>query len=153
MHVTVRFLGDVDPRVVAPLRDGLRAAAAQTSAGLAVVRFARGGSLPRRVRVYWAGIDDVGGTLRRLEIAVTGAIAPLGIPPEAWPYEPHVTLARVRRERGDGTRSFEEQARGTAAGVCPAGELAVRELVLFESELGRDGTRYRALDRFPLAAR
>ncbi len=152
MHVTVRFLGDVDPRVVAPLRDGLRAAADESRGGVALVRFAWGERLPRRVRVYWAGIDDVGGTLRRLEAEVTRVVTPLGVPPEARPFEPHVTLARVRRERGAGTSSLEAQAGAIAPLIWQDAEFAVRELVLFESELGRDGPRYRALDRFPLAA-
>ncbi len=152
MHVTVRFLGDVDPRMVARLRDDLRAAAASVAGGVAIVRFSWGERLPRRIRVYWAGIDDVGGALGRLEAAVTGVVTPLGVPPEARPYRPHVTLARVRRERGARTSSLEAQAGAVAPAIWQGVQFPVRELVVFESELGRDGPRYRALDRFPLAS-
>lgn len=152
MHVTVRFLGDVDPGLVARLRGDLRSAAAPVAGGVAVVRFAWGERLPRRVRVYWAGIDDVGGALGRLEAAVTGVVTPLGVAPEGRPYRPHVTLARVRQERGARTSSLEAQAGSVAPTIWQGVDFPVRELVLFESKLGRDGPRYRALDRFPLAS-
>lgn len=150
MHVTVRFLGSVDPRLAARIRDDLRTAAAAVPAGTALVRFSWGERLPRRIRVYWAGIDDAGGTLGRLETAVTRVLTPLGVPPESRPYRPHVTLARVRRERGARTPSLEAEASAVTAGAWPAVEFAVRELVLFESRLRSDGAEYAAVARFPL---
>jgi 2'-5' RNA ligase len=51
----------------------------------------------RRPRVVWAGIEAEPG-LEILQHRVEQEFAPLGFPPEARAFRPHVTLGRARRE-------------------------------------------------------
>jgi 2'-5' RNA ligase len=101
LHVTLVFLGAVEPGLAAEL--DLRAAgiAAGRRAPELAVRGA--GAFPERgrERVLWAGIDETGPPgLSELQRELAAACAELGFAPEERPWSPHVTLARLRPGAG-----------------------------------------------------
>ena len=139
LHLTMRFLGDVDDAGAARLAAAADAVAQRhqpldmTIGGL--------GAFPnfRRARVVWIGVDQdpkLEWLHHDLEIACEGA----GYEVEGRPFRPHITLARVRAPLPlERARSFARAARRVAfAATAP-----VQSLTLFESTLGPSGGRYR----------
>ena len=96
IHVTLKFLGDVEderePELVAALG---RAAAGARALPLVLEGF---GVFPdlHRPRVIWAGIAPEP-ALEILQHRVEQEFAPLGFPTEARAFRPHVTLGRATR--------------------------------------------------------
>jgi len=92
LHLTVKFLGEIDPARVGPVAEALRAVRADPfslTVGHAVC------NPPRRPRVIWCDVTD-GGESAALARQVDDLVAPLGFPRETRLFRPHVTLARVK---------------------------------------------------------
>jgi 2'-5' RNA ligase len=151
LHVTVRFLGEVD----AAATDAVLAAAGGAASAIPAcdVELRGFGVFPNlhRPRILWAGVDDPARGLSRLESAFSARVAPLGFPPEDQPFVPHVTVARFRDERGRHNRRSGRAATFTIDESAPVhGALRVGAFTVFSSELTPRGARYTALGRFPL---
>lgn len=144
-HLTLKFLGEVEPARLPELGEALSRVAGET----APFRFtaAGTGAFPsvRRPRVIWVGVDRGRDELRELAGRVDGALAELGFPREDRPFTAHLTVGRVRSPRGG--EALVELLSSTA---FPEREVAVEEMVLFQSVLGRGGPVYTALGRYPL---
>src|SRR6476661_2900414 len=97
LHVTLKFLGEQDESLVAPLRDVLEAVV-PTHAAISV-RTTEVGAFPnfRRPRVVWVGMTSER-ALQSLAGDIDRALTPLGIPREARPFQAHLTLGRVKSE-------------------------------------------------------
>ena len=144
LHVTVKFLGQIDEKRVFAVAAAVRDAAAGHRAFTLRVAGLGAFPTPRRPRVIWAGLADAGGSLARLAGSVDAAVAALGVPAETRPFAAHVTLGRVRESRRLPDLA-EALARGTAFG-----ELGVDRVVLMRSELSPKGARYTELAALPL---
>ena len=93
IHITLKFLGEIDKSTCERVREALSALRFEPfEISLAGVR----GNPPPSPRVIWSEVRD-GGGCRRLFALVEEALAPLGIPKERRAYTPHATLARVKR--------------------------------------------------------
>jgi 2'-5' RNA ligase len=140
LHLTLRFLGHVEPVVLA-----------RVSAGLALVRAAPfrlglggvGTFGPRPApRVVWLGITEGLAACAALAAAVERMCREAGLEAESRGFRAHVTLARARDE-GARLPDLPEPPR-----LEP---WTVSELVLFESRLGgQAGPRYLPLDTYRL---
>jgi 2'-5' RNA ligase len=95
LHLTLKFLGDVDDA----REPNLRAALGQVRGGSVSLHIAGFGVFPdyRRPRIVWAGIDP-DPALELLQHRVEQVFAPLGLPTEARVFRPHLTLGRAGRE-------------------------------------------------------
>ncbi len=141
MHLTLRFLGDTSAALIPDLDRAIRAGLAPHSA--MNLRLSGAGAFPndRRPSVVWAGVGGAVATLQRAQAAIEAALGGLGIVPEPKPFRPHLTLGRLRREAnpeqqqrfGDAIRSLQPPA--------PL-EWTIERVVLFRSELQRDGPIY-----------
>jgi 2'-5' RNA ligase len=144
IHLTLRFLGEVDDRLDERAREAWRDVARACSPFR--LRVTGVGRFPDRgrPRVLWVGLEEIGpgeGLARLVDDLERNARAH-GWQPENRPFRPHLTLARGLRgakpdEPPDGAR-------------VPAAEGWVRRVVLFRSRLDRSGARYTALASFPL---
>ena len=142
MHVTLKFLGDVDAARVPALT---RAAEAATRGLPSFTLAVEGtGSFPPRgaPRVLWLGLRDDAGGLSRLQARLEDECERVGFPRETRPFKPHLTLARLRTPQG---------ARELAAAHAaePFGPFAfnVPDLLLIRSQFGPAGSRYAPLSR------
>jgi len=93
LHLTLKFLGDVDDASEPDLRAALGHVAGEARpVSLHVEGF---GVFPhfRRPRIVWAGVEP-DPALELLQHRVEQVFAPLGFPTEARPFRPHVTLGR-----------------------------------------------------------
>lgn len=140
-HVTLRFLGDVEPEIATKLHGELGAGGLGESFELVLNRL---GVFPsaRRARVLWVGSGEEQGPVHELAAAVESRSRRLGFEPESRPFSPHVTLARLRHA--------EDLRQPLASAVIPAIPVAVGEVVLYRSTLGGASARYEIVERFPL---
>lgn len=145
-HVTLKFLGELDPNEIPPVDEAVGALppVPRCRVGLRGV-----GVFPRRgaMRVVWAGLEGEIAVVRRLHENLEGALAPLGFRPDRRPFRPHVTLGRVRGRGGQ--RSLRQRIERHAEHEL--GRWTVRRFVLFESELRPEGPRYEVAATYPLS--
>jgi 2'-5' RNA ligase len=138
MHLTLRFLGDTPLDRLPAIRQAMDAAAMNSQPF--EVRLDGLGCFPNhsRPRVIWVGLAAAGGgdsaPLLALKTALDEALTPLGWPPEDKPFRAHLTLGRVKDERGI-------QGVEWTADVPPLA-VAVTAIHLIESQLRPDGPVY-----------
>ena len=139
VHLTLKFLGNVETARLGEIERALAAAAATRAAfdldihGL--------GAFPTRLRprVLWAGVGAGAAEAAGVAAAVDEALAALGFAREARPFAAHVTLGRVREPRAN-----PRLAEALDAGA-PFGRQRVARVSLVRSELSPRGARYTEL--------
>jgi 2'-5' RNA ligase len=150
LHLTMKFLGDVDDAAVGALESALDRAVARHRPF--EMRLAEVGAFPnfRRARVVWVGVASEP-RLELLHHDLEIACGEAGYEVEGRAFRPHVTLARVRTPLPlDRARRFARAARG----VDFVADTAVTSLVLMESALAPPGgARYRRVHAAPLGGR
>ncbi|UCG86320.1 MAG: RNA 2',3'-cyclic phosphodiesterase [Gemmatimonadota bacterium] len=141
LHLTLKFLGEVDAGRRAEVQDAVDAAASGTTQfALPVLGFGAFPN-PRRARVIWLGCDSVP-ELELLQHRVEQRMSDIGFPLEVRPFHPHLTLGRVRRDArpaslaglDDLLQRLQFQA-----------QTVVKSVDLMQSELSRAGARYTRL--------
>jgi 2'-5' RNA ligase len=149
LHVTLKFLGEVDAGQVADIGQALTAVVA------AVRPFELGlgglGAFPDSAhpRVFWLGVEHHP-ALELLANDVERALAPFGYDSELKPFQPHVTLGRARRTARPA--DLAAWAKG-AATVSFSDVVPVESVDLMQSVTGRSGPTYRLVHRAVLARR
>jgi 2'-5' RNA ligase len=147
MHVTVLFLGEVDDRDVLPVCRAVEAVAAREPSFPLRVSGVGAFPTPRRPKVVWAGVTDGAEPLRRLYEQLEAKMLDLGCyRKEERGYTPHLTLGRTRSE-ADGFALAPELTKLLA---WDGGRTVVTEVLVFSSELRRDGPEYAVLARAEL---
>ena len=97
---------------------------------------------PRRARVLTVALEDRSGKLGALQARVGGALAAAGVyAPEARPFRPHVTVARLRPR---------VRAPREVAVALDRLEFKGEAVTLFASRLHPSGARYEPLFRVEL---
>jgi 2'-5' RNA ligase len=135
-HVTLRFLGDTDAAAAARLA----AALAEAPLGRAFrITFDRLGAFPKpgRGRVIWLGVGAGADELAELAAGVERAVRHAGLPAADKPFQAHLTLARL-----DPPQDLSALVAGARPEPVP---VAVDEVVLFRSHLGRGPARHEPL--------
>ena len=141
-HITLKFFGDVSPATAACLRRELESSRLSTAEvqldGLGL--FASKGIL--HVSVASSG------SLEELQAQVLHVGSACGIPPEARPFRPHITLARSKGRVGAATLDRLSASDSLKFGA----ELrwAAEECLLLESTLRPDGAEYTVYARLGL---
>jgi RNA 2',3'-cyclic 3'-phosphodiesterase len=138
LHLTLRFLGHLEPGVLDAVRGGL---ASVRAAPFRMALDGRGSFGPRSApRVVWLGVADGVRACAALAEAVEAACSAAGLEADPRAFRAHVTLARARTE-GERLGDLPEPP-----ALAP---WAVDEFVLYESRL-RQQPRYVPLDRYRL---
>ena len=141
IHISLKFLGDVEETREPELRTALQRAAGDRSEPRPLTLQITGfGVFPdyHRPQVLWAGVTPDSG-LELLQHGVEQAFAPLGFPTEARTFRPHVTLARsARNAKPRDFAGLEE----LLTGIAFAETVTVGEVDLMQSTLKPDGPVY-----------
>ncbi len=145
-HLTLNFFGEIDQKAV----DGIiRALEPMTETRRIFEVVLQGvGAFPSfvRPRVLWAGLAGDVRDLLELKQEIDVCLEKIGISPETKPFHPHLTLGRVHS--------------AVKRNICLADQILnyaslkkfkVNRLVLFRSNLGREGPRYTPLHDFRFA--
>lgn len=137
MHLTLRFIGDVDGAAARDVEMALE--------GLSFAPFdvyCEGAGLfgkPHQARSVWAAVkprQELTALHKKIDHAL---VAAAGLPREHRQYEPHITLARLKARQGPLTHFLEN------AGGLKTLPWRVDHVTLFLSELGRQGAHYTPL--------
>jgi len=145
LHLTLRFLGNLEPVQVDTLIAAFQPACAlHTTPRL---RVAGTGCFPnpRRPTVLWAGVRVEAGNLDAIHACCEAAARAVGLPPETRRFRAHVTFARIRDSRP--ARALPGLL-DTAPPAC-GDAFTARAVALFKSELNPGGAVYTRLEEFP----
>ena len=146
LHLSLKFLGDLDGDAVARLK-GILSVEALRWPRMALT-YEGVGTFPDRgvPRVVWAGCTGDLETLAGLAGAIERSAEQVGVPRERHPFVAHLTLGRVKSDRNAKRllSAIENQRR------VPLGTDDAREFVLYQSTLTDKGPLYEALATFPL---
>ncbi len=157
-HITLHFLGEVEPENAQLLRLALPDVVARHDAF--ALRTADLGVFPnmRRPRVLWLGLYGPAHRLHSLRDAIATVLKELEFEVEDKEFHPHITLGRVRNSPNTRVRDLPARIRARFEQAAESGEVThknplpvpVEEVLLVRSFLGSTGARYEVLDRFPL---
>jgi 2'-5' RNA ligase len=142
MHLTLRFVGELDGREAADVDAELNTIAAPTFeielAGLNT--FGNG----KKVNSLYVGVEAPE-PLTRLQTKVEKSIQRAGQPPEGRKFRPHVTLARFKGHPGPKFGTFLHQH-----SLFRSGPVHVDRFCLYSSKLTQNGPIYRVEAEYPL---
>ena len=150
LHVTLKFLGDVDAREIHQPCRAVQDAVGDVAPFEFAVRGAGAFPNPNRPRTIWLGVGPGDEEMVALNRRIEPPLEKLGFRREARRYQPHLTIGRVRRG-GPGVRELGELIRHYAD--FDVGRTTVSEVIVFSSRLDRSGPTYEALARAPLGGK
>jgi 2'-5' RNA ligase len=135
LHLTIRFIGNVDRALVEVIADQLAA----RPLGVIDLELGSLGTFGhgRHVRVIWQGLRAGAEAVTALAVHVDADCAAAALVGEKRPFQPHLTLARARGRDGAELPPLPELPRLSA--------WRATELVLFASRLSRTGAVYEPL--------
>lgn len=138
MHLTLKFLGQVEGKQVPEIQTALLEAGRIFRP--ITIQIGGLGAFPtsRAPRVIWLGIEELNGGLDRLQKRLDELLAPLGFLPETRDFHPHLTLGRVKSPKGHETlvKALEDQK------TVRLGKWRLEELDLMQSTLQPGGAIY-----------
>jgi len=135
MHLTLRFLGEVDGRVMRDVDDMLSGIHAPRF-GLELKGVGEFGH--ERPSALWADVAP-NDALLHLQKKIERAVQQVGIEPDKHKFKPHVTLAYLR-----GTPPGIVMDYLTDHALFASGAFDVNGFILYSSQLTSDGSKYRA---------
>lgn len=156
VHLTLKFLGDIPEEQVDDFKAAVQGAVRSLTpfpvgvAGLGVFPDLRA------PRVLWIGLSSgpVGKgqatALSHLAATIEQSVEGLGYPPESRPFNPHLTLARIKEGSREVGRVLARI--GLLEREVPLGQLEVSKVALMRSELKPSGSVYTKLWEIPLGA-
>lgn len=153
IHLTLKFLGDIPESQVDELKSAV--GGALRSVAPFAIDVAGLGAFPdlRAPRVLWVGLsggDSPTTGLPHLAATVAHSVIAFGYPPESRPFNPHLTLARIKEGSKEVGRLLARI--GWLDGVAQLGRLDVRSVALMRSDLKPSGSVYTRLWEVPLGA-
>jgi RNA 2',3'-cyclic 3'-phosphodiesterase len=125
IHLTVKFLGEVDGKQLVQVQEILKKIAFApftVTAGNVTV------NNPKRPHTVWCAFDD-GGNGERLLGLIEEGLSPLGFDRETRRYTPHATVARVKSPDPSLFAAL-DRIRGTTGGSCTVGGLKLKKSTL-----------------------
>lgn len=145
LHLTLRFLGQIDPGEVATLQVSLRAVrtASFTLALLSVGIFPPA-TARKPARILWAGVNPAPPVVV-LKKAIDDVLGPDAETAERG-FSPHVTLARLSGEARDPLQRFLDRH-----SALTSRSWNVDRFHLFASTLGQDRARHEIVETFALS--
>lgn len=149
LHLTLAFLGAIEPDQVDAIRRGLEPPMMQPTFEVAM---SGAGVFPGTgpVRVLWLGITAGRENLVSLQGQVASRLREVGCALERRPFVPHLTLARFRRPcRGRAAIAVRQLVSQAVVSVDP---WRVDHVTLYESRLAASGPTYVPLARGCLAS-
>jgi 2'-5' RNA ligase len=147
LHVTLLFLGEVEDRSVPDVCRVVAECAAEHEPFEMSIEAAGAFPTIRRPRTLWVGVGAGQQELVALHDELEPPLLDLGCyRREERQYTPHLTLGRVRSERG--SEPLATALTRHAGWQC--GQLRVREVLVMSSELRAEGPEYTVLSRAKL---
>lgn len=142
LHLTLRFVGEVERPVANDLADAL----SRIQSPPFELRIAGVGRFEQRSSgALWAAVEPKA-PVSALAAKIERICQSVGLEPERRAFHPHITLARWKGRRTREVQQFLE--RNAALSSQP---FTVDEFTLFESRLSRHGAHYEPVGTYPLS--
>src|SRR5689334_20454480 len=142
LHLTLRFVGEIDRPIANDLADALSRIRTQPFeariSGVGRFEQRSGGAL-------WAAVEPKP-PLAALGAKIERVCQSIGLEPERRAFHPHITLARWKGRRMREVHDFLERNRGLASEP-----FAIDRFILFESQLSRHGAHYEEVAGYALS--
>ena len=143
IHVTLKFLGEIADRQVAPIAKALDELCSQCQPVDIGVESLGAFNPTGVVKVLWVGLQESTGRLAQCHARCEELLAPLGFLPEGRKFSPHLTLARNHDVRN----SREIRSVLDAEPPFHAGTQTITGVTFYQSTLTPKGPIYAALSR------
>jgi len=140
IHLTLKFFGNVEVKRIEKISVAAERVVKQFSTFQIGVGETGVFPRPSRPQVLWIGVNDPSGQLSALQAKFENECAAEGFEKEDRVYRPHLTIARLRKPERHLTDAHLHMKFELI-------EIAVRELVVFRSELSSKGARYTSISR------
>jgi RNA 2',3'-cyclic 3'-phosphodiesterase len=141
LHLTFRFLGDIDETAFDRLAGGLDQA---RFPGPFHIRLGGLGAFPnpKKATVLWVGFEEGVDELSAIHLQVAEVCEEAGVDADERPFRPHLTVSRIRPPA---------DVRPLVDSTDPLGvRSTIDEIVVLRSHLGQGSPRYELIERFPL---
>ncbi len=142
LHLTLKFMGEVKEEKVEKIKEILK----KIDLGERFkVKVREVGAFPKEnyVRVIWFGLEKTEKVFELHKIIDFGLSKMFGVERD---FLAHVTLSRVKFVKDkEGLKKFLEKFK-----EVELGEMIVEKVVLYESELGKEGPKYKVLEEYSL---
>jgi RNA 2',3'-cyclic 3'-phosphodiesterase len=143
LHITLRFIGEVDEETTEDIDAALGTVHSQP------VEIALSGvgcfESRGRVRAVWSKVK-AGDGLGLLQSRVESSLKRVGLNPDGHKFMPHVTVARLKNVPSRIVAPYLEYH-----GSFRAGPFVADHFTLFRSHMGHGGSHYEALARYELS--
>ena len=142
LHLTLRFIGEVDRHLAGDVHAAL-GAVRQAPFEIALNGI---GAFDRRgwPDAVWAGVSPHE-PLKALHQRIDAALRRVGVAPDQRAFLPHITLARLKRRSGTLSNLLEQ------SGGLASPPFKVDHFALYESALTPDGAVYSLVERYKLS--
>jgi len=141
LHLTLRFIGEVERPLASDIADAL----SNIRASRFELRIKGVGYFEQRSSgALWAGVEPKA-PVASLAAKIERMCQQAGLEPERRAYHPHITLARWKGRR---TRELQDYLEREAA--LSSAPFAVSDFTLFESQLSRHGAHYEEVANYSL---
>ena len=145
LHITLKFLGDVEPEDLSGLIEAVEKKAGKLSKF--TVKIERTGVFPneRKARILWLGFGDETDGLQKIYDLLETVCEKTGFKTEKRAFKPHLTIARLRAP----DKSADLAKKHLEKEFEPAG-FEVCEIVIYESKLQPSGSFYIPVERISI---
>ncbi len=142
MHLTLRFIGEVDDQTLSSVKEALSAVHGSPFQ-MAVTGI---GHFPpsRLPRVLWVGLQAEN-DLFALQQEVEHAVQHAGVPGDSRPFAPHITIARLKGTPPGTIRAFEQRH-----GPLESPPFPVTSFHLFRSIFSENAVSHVKIAEYPL---
>ncbi len=145
MHITLKFLGDVEESGIDTIAEAVREAS--SSQQPFTISVSSTGIFPniRRPRVFWVGVEKGKEILISLAAKIEKACSELGFDPEKRSFSAHLTLGRVKS-----LKNIDDTLSAMNSTGFQGGSFRVEEIIVMKSELNPRGAKYTPLHKIKL---
>ena len=143
IHLTMKFLGEIPDNIASDVCKLAQNVSAEFEPFEFEVRSAGCFANHGRPRVVWAGVQDPGGSVRRLHERIETTLAPLGLHRERRAFKPHITLGRVHSAQN----ALELRAEIVKNADFDAGLAQAKEIAIYSSQLTPEGPLHTVIGR------
>jgi 2'-5' RNA ligase len=143
LHLTLKFLGDVEKSDLPSVVEAVAAASSRVPPFAFETGRLGAFPSPRNPRVLWLGAEPVD-ELFDLQAAIEDELSAVGFPRERRRFHPHITLGRVRGRAPEGTCDI------LASLSPPRGRVPVSEVHVMSSTLSPGGAVHEVIEAVPL---
>jgi 2'-5' RNA ligase len=145
IHLTLKFLGEIDESLIEPIESACVETAKEFSAFSLSVNGVGAFPNAHHPRVLWAGLADEVEELKRMQAALDERLVAAGFAREARAFSPHLTFGRVKSSKNN--RSLISRLN---VYQLPIYSFIAREIILMRSQLHPAGARYTPLKKAQL---